>query len=208
MICKNCGSQIDDKAVICVHCGVPISTRPPKKKMPLVLRVIVALLTIVVTFFVTILVVAILSDGPAEVEGTSHPTTSNTQTAGTTEPTALTEQVLLDSDTVKVTYREVFEIDSYTGAFFLRLLVENKTNKDILVLLDSASVNDEMLTVLTSVPNTIAVGKKSNAPYIFSYVNLSISDLSEVEDISFEVVVYDNDAYEKIETSDMITITP
>jgi uncharacterized membrane protein YvbJ len=23
MFCKNCGKQIDDKAVICVHCGVP-----------------------------------------------------------------------------------------------------------------------------------------------------------------------------------------
>lgn len=23
MYCKNCGKEIDDKAVICVHCGVP-----------------------------------------------------------------------------------------------------------------------------------------------------------------------------------------
>ena len=24
MFCKNCGSQIDDKAVICPHCGIPV----------------------------------------------------------------------------------------------------------------------------------------------------------------------------------------
>jgi len=26
MFCKNCGKQIDDKAVICVGCGVPVKT--------------------------------------------------------------------------------------------------------------------------------------------------------------------------------------
>ncbi len=24
MFCKNCGKEIDDKAAICVHCGVPV----------------------------------------------------------------------------------------------------------------------------------------------------------------------------------------
>lgn len=27
--CKNCGKEIDDKAVICVHCGVPQSSVHP-----------------------------------------------------------------------------------------------------------------------------------------------------------------------------------
>ena len=26
--CKNCGKEIDDKAVICPHCGVPQTTQP------------------------------------------------------------------------------------------------------------------------------------------------------------------------------------
>ena len=26
MYCRNCGKQIDDKAVVCVHCGVPPKT--------------------------------------------------------------------------------------------------------------------------------------------------------------------------------------
>ena len=25
MYCKNCGSQIDDRAVVCPHCGVPVN---------------------------------------------------------------------------------------------------------------------------------------------------------------------------------------
>lgn len=26
--CKNCGKEIDDKAIICTHCGVPQTTQP------------------------------------------------------------------------------------------------------------------------------------------------------------------------------------
>ncbi len=26
MFCRNCGQQIDDRVVICVHCGVPVSS--------------------------------------------------------------------------------------------------------------------------------------------------------------------------------------
>lgn len=34
MYCKNCGKQIDDKAVVCVHCGV--ATGVPADQAPLV----------------------------------------------------------------------------------------------------------------------------------------------------------------------------
>jgi TM2 domain-containing membrane protein YozV len=27
MFCSNCGKEIDDKAVVCVHCGVPVSNK-------------------------------------------------------------------------------------------------------------------------------------------------------------------------------------
>jgi hypothetical protein len=28
MFCNNCGKQIDDNAVVCIHCGVPTKTGP------------------------------------------------------------------------------------------------------------------------------------------------------------------------------------
>jgi len=34
MFCKNCGKQIDDKAVICVHCGVPTSNQSSSSIQP------------------------------------------------------------------------------------------------------------------------------------------------------------------------------
>lgn len=32
MFCKNCGKEIDDKAVICVHCGVATKDSPSDEK--------------------------------------------------------------------------------------------------------------------------------------------------------------------------------
>ena len=29
MFCQNCGKEIDDKAVICPHCGVPVTSSKP-----------------------------------------------------------------------------------------------------------------------------------------------------------------------------------
>ena len=34
MYCKNCGKQIDDKAVICVHCGVAVAEIPMQQSQP------------------------------------------------------------------------------------------------------------------------------------------------------------------------------
>lgn len=34
MYCINCGQQVDDKAVICPHCGVPIATIPAATPIP------------------------------------------------------------------------------------------------------------------------------------------------------------------------------
>lgn len=34
MYCKNCGKQIDDKACICVHCGVAVVDFPAQQAQP------------------------------------------------------------------------------------------------------------------------------------------------------------------------------
>lgn len=34
MYCKNCGKEIDDKAVICVHCGVSVAEIPAQQSQP------------------------------------------------------------------------------------------------------------------------------------------------------------------------------
>ncbi len=33
MFCRNCGKAIDDRAVICPHCGVPVRQEAPRNKL-------------------------------------------------------------------------------------------------------------------------------------------------------------------------------
>lgn len=32
MFCKNCGKEIDDRATVCVHCGVPVTVEEVEKR--------------------------------------------------------------------------------------------------------------------------------------------------------------------------------
>lgn len=118
------------------------------------------------------------------------------------------DMLLVDDDAIKVTFREVFEAEGITGAFYLRMNMENKTDKEVWVYLDSASVNGEMVTVMSGIPTIITPGNSSNNPYIFSFSNLSISELSEVEEIRFKIVVADNATNQTIYTSDFVTVSP
>ncbi len=58
MFCKNCGTQIDDKAVICPHCGVPQSALGREMAQPAPAQKqetnVLAILGLVLSFFVAI----------------------------------------------------------------------------------------------------------------------------------------------------------
>ncbi len=47
MFCKNCGSQIDDRAVICPHCGVPQTVQKAESN-------VLAIVGFVLSFFIAI----------------------------------------------------------------------------------------------------------------------------------------------------------
>lgn len=49
MYCRNCGSQINDDAVICINCGVPTGKKAPQKEQN-----VLALVGFVLSFFVQI----------------------------------------------------------------------------------------------------------------------------------------------------------
>lgn len=119
---------------------------------------------------------------------------------------AKTEKVLIDDDCIKATYLEMFEADGVNGVFYIKILVENKTDKTLWVHLSDTSVNGMETMAMSGVPMTIQPGNKSQNPFIISYTNLNISQLSEVETISFKFAVDDNETMHNIETSDIVTI--
>lgn len=117
------------------------------------------------------------------------------------------ETVVLDDDFVKVTYEEVFEADGIEGTFYFRLTVENKTEKNVTIYLADASVNKVSTLAMSGIPMTIQPGGKSLNPFIFSYSNLDIEKLEDLEEISFKVKVEDSETYDEINTSDIVSVT-
>lgn len=51
MVCKNCGKEIDDKAIYCVHCGVAAKTKKPIYKKWWFWTVFVIVVFVVALFF-------------------------------------------------------------------------------------------------------------------------------------------------------------
>lgn len=107
------------------------------------------------------------------------------------------KMVLVDDGVVKVTFVEVFEVN---GFCYLRLLVENKTDREISVYLTDAYVNDMAVTMMSGVPMDIASGKMSQNPFIFS--GFSEEDVAKIE---FRVLVFDENMSE-IEKTETVKI--
>lgn len=53
MYCKNCGNEIHDEAVVCIHCGCPVDVQNNQSK-PTVKTNILALVGFILSFFVPI----------------------------------------------------------------------------------------------------------------------------------------------------------
>lgn len=175
--------------------------KPEKKKLPLFLRFMVCLLAIIIGVCIAVIILMI-GNGSTNTNGNQQ---EPTDTATIT--TQVADQLLFDNDFAKVSFNKVFEADGVEGVFYLQLDMENKTDKEVWLYLDSVSVNNEMTTAMSGVPTIITAGKKSANPFIISFSNLSISELSEVKEISFKIVVEDNETSETIAESEEITIS-
>lgn len=117
-----------------------------------------------------------------------------------------TEQVLVDNENVKVTFIEIFEVPELVGTCYLRLKVENKSDKTVRVSLKDSYVNDTAQMMGSGVPMILAPGKNSQAPFFFGYGNLGINSKDEIEKIEFKVWLMDDDNFDTVEETDSLVI--
>jgi hypothetical protein len=140
--------------------------------------------------------------GDTGVSGNSDsdntPDTSNSQS--TTEA-----QVLVDNDDMKVSFIEIFEEPSVPGMGYLRLKVENKTDKTITVFPQDVYVNDTSVILGSGVHMKLAPGKNSQAPFIIFYTNLGITSKDEIQKIEFRLT-FDDENYDTIAETEMLVI--
>ena len=115
---------------------------------------------------------------------------------------SIEEQVLVDQDGIKITALEYVK-DSIWGDG-IKVLIENETDKDVMVGCNALIVNDYMINDLFA--SEVAAGKKSNETIYLSSSELKAAGIDTVGRIEIYFHVYDTDSYDKIFDSDCVTI--
>ena len=136
--------------------------------------------------------------------GTSESNTTDDSNSSLAPETQ--EQVLVDNDIAKITFIEIFEEPSIPNTCYVRLNVENKSDKTVMVSLKDSYVNDTAQMMGTGVPIVLSPGKNSQQPFFFGYGNLGISDKSEITKIEFKVLLMDNDTYDTVLETESLTV--
>jgi len=156
-------------------------------------KVTAALLTV-------LLFLSLAACAPASETGTTATTTGTgstpeaaptTTTPATTKPEepAFEEIVLAENDdiTVKITAITQDPIWGYT----LKVLLENKTDKELMFTVDDVSVNGFMCDPFWAI--SVAGGKKSNSSISWLESSFAENGIDQVEEITFTLRVYDSD---------------
>ena len=138
-------------------------------------------------------------DGSSTTEKPTETSSQGESQSGTNE------QVLVDNDTMKVTFIEFFEESSISGAGYLRLKVENKTDKTVTVYPRDAYVNDTSVILGSGVPMKLAPGKNSQASFIIFYTNLGITSKDEIQKIELKLT-FEDENYDTIAETDTLVI--
>ena len=123
--------------------------------------------------------------------------TGETSDNGSSE---ILEQVLVDNDVVKVTYLKLFEEPSIPETCYIQLKVENKSDKTLTIYPKDAYVNGTSVVIGSGIPMELVTGKNSQTPFFFTYKNLGITSIDEIQNVEFKIWAMDEDFETVIET--------
>lgn len=143
---------------------------------------------------------AVLLSGCDDTTPKEEPTSNNSEQTETADP-----QVLVDNENMKVTFVEMFEEPSIAGACYVRLKVENKTDKTVTVMTKDAYVNGTSVVLGSGVPMELLPDKSSQTPFFFFYGNLGITSKDEIESMEFKLWLVDEE-FQTIEETESLVI--
>ena len=172
-----------------------IMKKKQKKPMPIWARLAIIIILIITAFLCFVIL--------------SEDTTSNEATAQDKENTHTQEESIniVDSNTVSAEFLG-FSDHPELDMFLVSMRVTNKIDQPIVVFMEDASVNDEMMQmVMTGVPLRIQPNKRGSNGFIFNYNQISIDDLDDVKSVSFKLRIANDDTLADIWTSPEITLT-
>lgn len=127
---------------------------------------------------------------------------ATTDDSGITANVTIDEQVLVNQNNIVITAME-YVSDRFWGDG-IKVLLENNSDKDVMVSCKALIVNDYMITDLFA--SEIAAGKKANDTIYLSSSGLEAAGIDTVGKIEIYFHVYDSSSYENIFDSDCVTI--
>lgn len=131
---------------------------------------------------------------------TSAPSADTEGSAGS--QITIEEQILLERDGVKITAKS-YEVDKLWGEG-IKLLVENSSDKNLVIGCDALIVNNYMITDLFSCD--VAAGKKANETIYLLSSELKAAGIENVGQIEIYFRAYDSDSYDDIFKKEAVTI--
>ena len=115
-----------------------------------------------------------------------------------------TDKVLVDNEYVKVTAIDAKMNEEYDW-YEVNLYVENKTDAEVMFAAENASINGYMIEpywAVSVIPKTVGFSTMS-----WYSEDLEENDISEVEEIEFELNAYDYDSYDSY-AEETVVINP
>ena len=129
------------------------------------------------------------SDSTTHTQNTPSSTVSSAVPNTTSNSTTnFTEIILLDNDICRFSIKGVSK--NTPLGYTLNVYLENKTELELMFSLDQVSVNDYMIDPFWAA--SVARGKKANQQIIFLDSELEANSITQVEEITFTLHVYDN----------------
>jgi hypothetical protein len=112
------------------------------------------------------------------------------------------EKVILENGGVVITLKSL-SIDDLFGPT-LDILIENNSEKDIVVQTRNSVINDVMIDALFS--SEVAAGKKANDGITFMASDLQKADIKTIKNFEFSIIIIDAGSFDTIYESDTIDI--
>ena len=124
------------------------------------------------------------------------------EVASNSELESIEEQVLLDQEGIKITALEMVD-DSIWGKG-IKVLIDNNSDKSVVVGLDALIVNNYMISDLFA--SHIAPGKSAYETIYISSSALEQAGINNIGQVELYFNIYDSDSYEDIFEADVVTI--
>ena len=157
---------------------------------------------IICIILIIVIACGLIGCGSGNDEIASAPNATSAPTPLTAE-TSIQETVIVDNDILTITAKS-FSIDASIFGPSIKLLIENHSDKTIVVQALNASVNGFMID--TTFSSTIDPGKKSYDNLTFNSTDLKDANITTLNDIEFVIYAFDNDTWDSVFTSDIINI--